>query len=163
MILFIFSAQEQKHPSLSAAHDPRGPKQSFSHPGATRMKGCLWLWGKGELQWDIPCLPYSLNTQGQFGGGGRSRGTCVVVDYCAVGYKTPNCRRADTSFCCLGSSLFKVEFPDGCGQGMSGITSKLDAFLRSPVASLGLEAAVNKPLFNGGVHPDSDCCNSSDK
>lgn len=46
---------------------------------------------------------------------------------------------------------------------MSGITCKLGTFLRSPVASSQLIAAVNKPLFDVGVRPDSDCCNSLDK
>lgn len=44
---------------------------------------------------------------------------------------------------------------------MSGILWRLNAFLRSPVASSRLMAAVNKTLPDVGV--PSDCWNSPDK
>lgn len=46
---------------------------------------------------------------------------------------------------------------------MPGIIWKLNGFLRSPVASSRLIAAVNKTLFDVGVPSDSDCWNSPDK
>lgn len=46
---------------------------------------------------------------------------------------------------------------------MSGIMWKLNAFLRSPVASSRLTTTVNKTLSDVGVPSDSECWNSPDK
>lgn len=84
---------------------------------------------------------------------------CLDVDYCAVGYRTPNCGKADALFCFLGNSLPKgLSFQVEVDREYQGLCKS--QALRSPIAFFGLIAAVDKPLFDVGVCPDSDCSSS---
>lgn len=153
MVLFLFlvegQMEEQQHPSLNAAHDPPTPKQGFS---PTQKQAERMTLAVGHLS----ACPTASTPGSILMGGSRSQGSVwmSIILWWETGHQTGGEQMpcsASQRTACLKARISRWRW-----------TGNVRDYVRSPVASSGLRAAVNKPLFDVGVHPNLDRCNSSD-